>query len=203
MMTVEVGAFTPARLSEYQSVSIAFEVVSRHEARRVGDGESYVLEERTITSRYTKDYDVVSEAPIVWPHRFDTSRWQLLVARVDGECVGGAVLALDTPAIDLLEGRSDLALLWDMRVSPSFRGRGVGRALFEVAEAVAREHWCNELKVETQDTNVGACRFYAAMGCELRSVVEDAYMACPGEAQYLWYKALPDRARGHASLASR
>lgn len=51
-------------------------------------------------------------------------------------------------------------------------------------------HQCRELKVETQDTNVRACRFYAAMGCALRAVEENAYLACPGEAQYLYYKVL-------------
>jgi hypothetical protein len=49
---------------------------------------------------------------------------------------------------------------------------------------------CAELKVETQNVNVPACRFYAALGCELRVVLEDAYSDCPGEAQFLWYKAL-------------
>jgi hypothetical protein len=50
---------------------------------------------------------------------------------------------------------------------------------------------CRELKVETQNVNVAACRFYAALGCELRFAREEAYPECPGEAQFLWYRVLP------------
>jgi GNAT superfamily N-acetyltransferase len=101
-------------------------------------------------------------------------------------------VAVGTAALDLLEGRSDLAVLWDIRVMPAVRGHGFGRGLFEAAEAWARARGCRELKVETQNVNVPACRFYAALGCELRLVQEDAYPQCPGEVQLLWYKALRD-----------
>lgn len=120
-MTIEAGALTTARLAEYQTVSIAFDVSSQYQAHRSSDG-SFLLAERAIERRYTKDYDVVSESPLMRPHRFDTSGWQLLVSRVDGQCVGGAAIAMDTADIHLLEGRRDLAVLRDMRVAPSFRG---------------------------------------------------------------------------------
>jgi ribosomal protein S18 acetylase RimI-like enzyme len=93
----------------------------------------------------------------------------------------------------MLEDRSDLAVLWDIRVAPAFRGRGVGRALFEAAETRALTRGCRELKVETQNINVPACRFYAALGCQLRVVRDNVYPQCPGELQFLWYKALPPK----------
>jgi ribosomal protein S18 acetylase RimI-like enzyme len=42
----------------------------------------------------------------------------------------GAVVVLKTPSLTMLEGRDDLAMLWDIRVSPEARGQGVGTALF-------------------------------------------------------------------------
>jgi GNAT superfamily N-acetyltransferase len=75
-------------------------------------------------------------------------------------------------------------------IAPAFRRRGVGRALSEAAETWALAKGCRELKRETQNINVQACRFYAAMGCGLRTVVENAYRQCPGEAQWLWYETL-------------
>lgn len=39
--------------------------------------------------------------------------------------VGGAVVAWRTPGADMLEGRDDLAVLWDIRVHPEYRGRGI------------------------------------------------------------------------------
>jgi hypothetical protein len=47
-----------------------------------------------------------------------------------------------------------------------------------------------ELKVETQNVNAGACRFYQRMGCELRATDPLAYPSLPHEVQFLWYKRL-------------
>ena len=67
----------------------------------------------------------------------------------------------------MLEGRHDLAVLWDIRVAPSSRRRGVGAALFCAATEWAAATGYQELKVETQNVNVAACRFYGRHGCEL------------------------------------
>ncbi|HEU4387958.1 MAG TPA: GNAT family N-acetyltransferase, partial [Blastocatellia bacterium] len=187
-MTIEAARIPSDRVPEYQAVQISFEVVSTFVAQADGQG-SFRLVEHPVGSPYTKNYDAISETPAEWADRFDTSRWTLLLARDDDRCIGGATVAVDTPAVELLEGRDDLALLWDIRVAPAYRGRGIGQSLFAAAEAVAAAQGCRELKVETQNINVAACRFYAAMGCTLRAVRENAYPACPGEAQFLWYKA--------------
>ena len=79
---------------------------------------------------------------------------------------------------------------WDIRVVPTYRRRGVGAALFEAAEAWALEKDCRWLKVETQNINMAACRFYERCGCVLRSVRGGAYPECPDEVELLWYKAL-------------
>ena len=90
----------------------------------------------------------------------------------------------------MLEGRDDLAVLWDIRVAPKFRGHGMGAALFRAVEAWAVARGCRELKVETQSVNVPACRFYQRQGCTLRRVNRHAYRDLPGEIQLLWYKNL-------------
>jgi ribosomal protein S18 acetylase RimI-like enzyme len=105
--------------------------------------------------------------------------------------VGGATVAFDTPELTMLEGRRDLAVLWDIRVSPDARRQGVGSALFERVEALAQLHGCQQLKVETQNTNVRACRFYERQGCQLRAIHRAAYPELPQEIQLLWYKDLP------------
>jgi GNAT superfamily N-acetyltransferase len=89
-----------------------------------------------------------------------------------------------------LEDRTDLAVLWDIRVAEGMRGRGLGTALFRTAEEWAREQRCRQLKVETQNINVPACRFYAKQGCVLGAIHRFAYPDFPEEAQLLWYKQL-------------
>ena len=104
--------------------------------------------------------------------------------------MGAAVVAFDTPGMAILEGRDDLAVLWNLRVAPRLRGQGLGAALFRAAERWAVRHGCRELEVETQNVNVAACRFYARQGCSLGSIRLFAYRDFPGEAQLLWYKDL-------------
>lgn len=176
-------------LGDYASVPIAFEVASAFEGHR--EGERFVLAEVPVPSPYVKDYDALQgEHPSEWAGRFDVSRWGVLAASAGGRRVGGAVIAFDTPGVDMLEGRRDLAVLWDIRVAPEARGNGVGAALFRAAEAWARARRCRQIKVETQNVNVTACRFYARQGCVLTMVGPSAYPGLPGEVQLLWYKDL-------------
>jgi GNAT superfamily N-acetyltransferase len=175
-------------LAGYASVPIAFEVRSVFDV--VEEGGGFVLKERAVAP-YHKDYDAVpGERPTDWPAHFDLSWWALFVASDGGRRVGGAAVAIRTPGLEMLEGRDDLAVLWDLRVDPVARGRGVGAALFGAAAAWARGEGCRELKVETQDTNVPACRFYAACGCRLAGARRGAYPALPHEVQLIWRRAL-------------
>lgn len=174
-------------------ISIAFTVERVLDLRPVdGDLGGFALTERALASPFRKDYDAEAGAgPLRWAERFDVSRWGLLAARAGDQWAGGAVIAVDTPGVAMLEDRRDLAVLWDLRVAPAFRGQGVGTALFEAAEHWAQERQCRQLKVETQNINVPACRFYARQGCSLGAINRFAYPELPGEVQLLWYKTLP------------
>jgi GNAT superfamily N-acetyltransferase len=181
-----------AALAGYGELSIAFTVREVLDVVPAEGGlAGLALVPRAVDPPYVKDYDAdAGEAPPRWARRFDVSRWLVLAAHVDGDRVGGAVVAVDTPGVDMLEGRRDLAVLWDLRVAPAARGRGVGRALFAAAAGWAATRGCRQLKVETQNVNVAACRFYARQGCTLGAIHRFAYPGLPAEAQLLWYLAL-------------
>ena len=100
------------------------------------------------------------------------------------------MIAYDTPGVDMLEGRSDLAVLWDIRVFQGARSQGVGTQLFTAAEQWARRRGCRTMKIETQNINVPACRFYAHMGCTLGVINRYAYTHIENEVQLIWYKEL-------------
>jgi ribosomal protein S18 acetylase RimI-like enzyme len=93
----------------------------------------------------------------------------------------------------MLGGRDDIAVLWDIRVSPEARGAGLGSALFQATAGWAVARGCEWLKVEPQNVNVAACRFYQKMGCTLGAIDRFAYPDLPGEVQLLWWKALAAR----------
>jgi ribosomal protein S18 acetylase RimI-like enzyme len=98
----------------------------------------------------------------------------------------------------MLEGRDDLAVLWDIRVSPGSKRRGVGRALFAEAIRWSREQGMTTLKIETQNINVPACKFYSSQGAHLGAINRFAYRDAPwshpdvrSEVMLLWYYQLP------------
>lgn len=148
----------------------------------------WALQEQAVTP-FTKDYDAL-EDPRHWPRDFDTRSWRVLAGFVGGLRVGGAIVAVATPGVDMLEGRTDLAVLWDLRVDAGYRRQAVATALVGAALAWARRAGCSELKVETQNTNPAACRFYARSGFVLAQAHAGAYPDLPDEVQLIWRQAL-------------
>lgn len=78
----------------------------------------------------------------------------------------------------------------DIVVDRAFRRRGVGGALIERAKQWVLEKQWPGLSLETQDTNVGACRLYARCGFELAGFDRRLYQGLhPGteEIALYWY----------------
>lgn len=189
-MAIQMYEETSSALAEYASIPISFCVRSRFCVEWIDGGLGGIrFSEEAVGPPYLKDYDAF-EAPATWVRRFDTSNWGFFLAREDGLPIGGAVVAWRTPGLHLLEGRDDLAVLWDIRVATERRRRGVGRALVDHAASWARQRQCRSLKIETQNTNVPACRFYAACGCRLGGIRPGAYSEFPDEVMLLWYQDL-------------
>ncbi|HLM02462.1 MAG TPA: GNAT family N-acetyltransferase [Pyrinomonadaceae bacterium] len=191
-MSFKIVEETPDALSEYEKIPISFKVESYFRVELRGDGGlgGIRLIEEPVAAPYVKDYDANENyRPSGWRRRFDISHWGILSA-VDGEIgrVGGAAIAWNTLEVEMLEGLQDLACLWDLRVHPRYRGRGVGHGLFEYTLGWARARKCRRLLVETQNINVPACRFYARQGCELGAINRYAYPESLNETQLLWYR---------------
>lgn len=185
MWTVELAQ--PGRMGELMAVSSMFLV----DRRLVVEGGK-VVGQKAVDPPYVKDYDAFPGDQVAdWPRVFEVATWGLFLARSpQGDLVGGAVVAAQDKSVNLLESRDDLAHVFDIRVHPDHQGQGLGRRLWEEAC-----HWCTtrgitELRVETQDVNVAACAFYAAMGCHIHKVDRHAYPVEMGETQVIWSLSL-------------
>jgi GNAT superfamily N-acetyltransferase len=191
-MRIVIAQESNAVLSEYARVPIRFTVNSVLDVTSCEDGHGFALSERRLEVPYDKDYDAIAgEGPLQWDRRFDLSRWAFFTARFANRIVGGAAVAFETPGLAMLQRRRDVALLWDIRVAPDARRQGIGSALFQTAETWARRNGCRQLEMETQNTNVRACRFYEHQGCRLQAIHRAAYPELPEEIQLLWFKDLP------------
>lgn len=192
VITVETVDDFAANLAEYAEIPIAFEASRLLDVSPLtGHPGKFALTEHASDAPFVKDYDSMDRnGPFFWRRHFDISNWAMFAARSGGRMTGGAVVAFDTPDVDMLEGRRDLALLWDIRVAPPMRGKGIGSALLQAAEDWALTKRATVLKVETQNINVPACRFYERRGFTLRVANAGAYADFPEETQLLWYKEL-------------
>lgn len=191
-MRIEIVEESAASLPEYGHVSIAFEIRSVVDVEQSdAEGHDFLLRERSLTMPIEKDYDASpGNHPADWPSFFDVENWGFLAAWLGGERVGSAAVAFRTPTLEMLEDRDDLAVLWDIRVAPRARGQGIGSALIAATERWVSERGGRWLKVETQNINVRACRFYERHGFTLKEVNLSAYAEFPDEIQFLWYKEL-------------
>ena len=179
-------------LREYGQVPIAFEVRSVLDIEVLGNGlEGFRMRERRVEQPWVKDYDAIAnEGPTRWGKHWDISNWAVISAFVENSRVGGCVIAYNTDGVFKLEGREDIAVLWDLRVAPDYRGQGIGGRLVEAALSWAELHDCRLLKVETQSINVPACRFYAKHGFVLGAINRFAYPELPNEVELIWVRKL-------------
>ncbi|MGE5579454.1 MAG: GNAT family N-acetyltransferase [Bacillota bacterium] len=195
---VVIERIGPKRLPEYCSIPTLVDIRTTLEVREVDGGlGGIVLEERPVQTPWVKDYDSYSETPADWPKQWDLRNWCLLLATIEGRAVGGVCIVTRTKGVNMLEGRDDLAVLWDIRVSPAHKRRGIGRALFAEAVEWSREQGMTTLKIETQNDNVPACKFYSGQGAHLgainRFAYRDALWSHPdvrNEVMLLWYYQL-------------
>jgi GNAT superfamily N-acetyltransferase len=194
-MSLNIDIVGPERLVDYARVPIAFEVSRRLSVDLIDDGIGGIgLREEEVSPSYVKDYDASAEGgPDRWNERFDIRNFVVLLALQNGIPVGGATLVHSTESLHVLAGRMDMAALWDIRVRPEYRRDGIGTTLFRFASDWARDKGFKTLKIETQNINVPACRFYLKQGCRLGEINRYAYAADPSaahEVMLVWYLEL-------------
>ncbi len=180
-----LGPNSEAVLTEYAQIPSHFRYSSILEVVVVNQGlEGIALKERKVPEK-EKNYDEM-ESPTRWAGFWDLSNWVMFQVLLRGESAGGCIVAHDTKGVDMLEGRSDISVLWDIRISPSCRRRGIGSRLFAQAIRWSRSRGCKRMKIETQSNNLAACRFYARNGCDLQSIDRFHYRDHPDETQLVW-----------------
>jgi ribosomal protein S18 acetylase RimI-like enzyme len=166
--------------------------VSILNAKVIDDGfKGMTFREEKIARPYVKNYDE-NEKPFRWLN-FNTSNWVMFVIQSGERPVGGLTMVCKTPEIRMLNGRDDLADVWDIRVHPDYKRRSIGTKLFTRAIEWSRDKGYKQLCVETQNVNVPACRFYRKQGCVLGGINRYAYYdnaALKDEAQLIWFMDL-------------
>src|SRR5258708_31162976 len=112
------------------------------------------------------DFDEQTQAQI----RLRLAHPELTYQRV-AEQDGRLIALLDVE----LQNWNDTVFVWNLMIDRDHRRQGLGRRLWHRALEYARDMDVRALMIETQNTNVGACKFYASMGCRLVGLNEAYY----------------------------
>jgi ribosomal protein S18 acetylase RimI-like enzyme len=70
---------------------------------------------------------------------------------------------------------NNTALLWNLMIDLDYRQQGIGRRLWNLGVNFARQAGVRAVMIETQNTNIAACRFYARLECQLIGLNEMLY----------------------------
>ena len=138
---------------------------------------------------YVKDFCAGDHETVESWKQFDLSNWAFFMAFDADKPIGAAAVASRTKGINMLAGRYDLAVLWDIRVNDDYKCQGIGQKLFDMAVEWARAEGLTQMKIECQNNNVPAVKFYHKQGAVLSAIDEYAYYNEPEyrhEVQLIW-----------------
>ena len=175
---------------QYDTIPMRVNVSSYFKIEKIDRGLGGFTLIETPAEPYVKDFCMGEDESVTRWERWDLSSWAFFMA-FDGERpVGAAAVASRTEGIDMLSGRDDLAVLWDIRVDGAYKRRGIGQTLFDMAVSWSRAQELKQMKIECQNNNAPACKFYHRQGAVLCALDEYAYYREPEyahETRLIWF----------------
>ena len=173
----------------YDKVEMNVLVRSKYIIERIDSGLGGILLKEVEVEPYIKDLSVYEHA-IEYEKQFDISNWRFYMA-FDGDMpIGAMTIAGTTNGMNMLAGRDDACVLWDIRVADAYKYQGVGQKLLDMGIPGAKEDGYRQMIIECQNNNIPACKFYKKQGSVLSKIDMYAYYLEPevrDEIQFVWY----------------
>lgn len=173
----------------YDSISMNVDVRSIYKINRIDNGLGGFNFEEVEVAPYKKDLGVYERAT-EYEATFDIKNWRFYMAFDNEKPVGAMTVAGTTPNLNMLCGRDDACILWDIRVIDEYKHRGIGQKLLDMGIEKAKADGYKQMIIECQNNNVAACKFYRKQGALLSKIDMYAYYSeasCRDEVQFLWY----------------
>lgn len=176
-------------LGLYDTVSMNVHVHSEYKVKRVNNGLGGFALEEVQVKPYVKDLSIY-ECAAEYEKEFDITNWHFFMA-FDGEVpVGAMTIAGKTKGLNMLYGREDACVLWDIRIADAYKHQGIGQKLLNMGITEAKKRGYKQMIIECQNNNVAACKFYHKQGAVLSKIDMYAYYLEPeirDEIQFIWY----------------
>jgi ribosomal protein S18 acetylase RimI-like enzyme len=175
---------------QYDEIPMRVNVSSYYRIEKHNRGLGGFAFVETPVEPYVKDFCIGDDETVERWKRFNLNTWMFFMAFDGDRPVGASAVASRDKDVNMLAGRDDLAVLWDIRVDNAYKHRGIGQALFDMAVDWSRKQGLAQMKIECQNNNIPAIKFYHKQGAVLSAVDEYAYYHEPEfrrEAQLIWY----------------
>ncbi len=176
-------------LELYDKVSMNVNVYSEYKVKRINNGLGGFVFEEVSVEPYIKDLSIYERAA-EYENEFDITNWRFYLA-FDGDIpVGAMTIVGKTEGLNMLYGREDACVLWDIRVADTYKHKGIGQKLLNMGILNAKKDGYQQLIIECQNNNVAACKFYQKQGAVLSKIDMYAYYSDPesrNEIQFIWY----------------
>lgn len=173
----------------YDKVEMNVPVCSKYIVERIDSGLGGILLKEVEVEPYTKDLSVYERAT-EYEKQFDISNWRFYMA-FDGDMpIGAMTIAGTTNGMNMLAGRDDACVLWDIRVADAYKHQGIGQKMLDMGMLGAKEDGYRQMIIECQNNNIPACKFYKKQGAVLSKIDMYAYyseLEIRDEIQFVWY----------------
>lgn len=173
----------------YDMISMNVDVRSEYKIKRIDNGLGGLIFEETPVKPYIKDLSVYERATN-YEKEFDIKNWRFYMAFDEKKPVGAMTIAGRTNGLNMLSGRNDACVLWDIRVADAYKHNGIGQKLLDIGISGAKDDGYSQMIIECQNNNIPACNFYRKQGALLSKVDMYAYYLEPDikdEIQMVWY----------------
>lgn len=189
-MNITIKQVNTTYFPQYDTIPMQVRVEHEYRLVKQNNGLGGIAFEETPVEPYIKNFCVGKDESVTHWLRWDLSNWGFFMAFDGDKPIGAAAIATKTKDINMLCDRDDLAVLWDIRLTDEYKHQGIGHALFQKAVEWSRAQGISQLKIECQNNNVPAVKFYHKQGAVLGGIDEYAYYNDPyakGEIQFIWY----------------
>ncbi len=176
-------------LELYDKVSMNVNVHSEYKVKRINNGLGGLALEEVSVEPYIKDLSIYERAT-EYEKRFDITNWRFYMAFDGNIPVGAMTVVGKTDRLNMLYGREDACVLWDIRVADAYKHSGIGQKLLDMGILNAKSDGYKQMIIECQNNNVPACKFYQKQGALLSKIDMYAYYLVPelrNEIQFIWY----------------
>lgn len=141
---------------------------------KINNGLGGIIFKEVSIEKYVRDFAKHAKAS-KYKEKFDISNWAFFMAFDEEKPIGAITVVSRTDNVNMLHGRNDLSVLWDIRVSGTYKHQGIGQKLFDLVVEWSRKNGFRQMKIECQNNNVPACKFYYKQGAILSKIDEYAY----------------------------